>query len=131
MENLHWVCPNCNSQLETTGFHGVIKYDSHGNKIEEKRREKVIRVCAICGEPISNRASKCYKCSNGERRIPVDKMRVNREELKTLIRTKSFYRLGKDFNVSDNTIRKWCIKLDLPTKSRVISQMSDEEWKKI
>lgn len=22
LENLHWVCPNCNQQLPTTGYHG-------------------------------------------------------------------------------------------------------------
>ena len=25
LENLHWVCPNCNQQLPTTGYHGKNK----------------------------------------------------------------------------------------------------------
>lgn len=138
LENLRWVCPNCNSQLETTGFHGIIKYDSCGNKIKEKpinkktiNKKPPIKICSTCGKPISNNAKKCLKCANRDRRVPIDNMRVSREELKKLIRTKSFYRLGKDYNVSDNTIRKWCVKLDLPIKARAISSMTDEEWEKI
>lgn len=55
-------------------------------------------------------------------------MRVSREELKTLIRTLPFSQIGEKFNVSDNTIRKWCDKYDLPRKVSEIKKYSDEEW---
>jgi hypothetical protein len=48
--------------------------------------------------------------------------------LKSLIRNKSFVQIGRDFGVSDNAIRKWCEKFDLPRKKTDISKYSDEEW---
>ena len=58
-------------------------------------------------------------------------MLVTREELKELIRTKPFTQIGKQFNVSDNAIRKWCGKFNLPRKSTEIKEITDEEWKNI
>lgn len=55
----------------------------------------------------------------------------SREELKKLIRTKPILQIGKIFNVSDNAIRKWCDKYNLPRKKREINSYSDEEWDKI
>ena len=58
-------------------------------------------------------------------------MPVTREELKQLIRTQTFVSIGQQFNMSDNAIRKWCIKYNLPSKKKDISPYSDEEWEKI
>ena len=58
-------------------------------------------------------------------------MPVSREQLKGLIRNKSFTQIGRDFGVSDNAIRKWCEKFDLPRKKSEISQYSNEEWEKL
>lgn len=48
LENLRWVCPNCNQQLETTGF--------KGNKYEEVKRIKKKYYCIDCGKEISSQA---------------------------------------------------------------------------
>jgi hypothetical protein len=48
--------------------------------------------------------------------------------LKKLIRTKPFTQIGKQFNVSDNAIRKWCVSENLPTKKTEINKYSDEDW---
>ena len=58
-------------------------------------------------------------------------MPVTREELKTLIRTTPFTKIGEQFGVSDNAIRKWCDKFDLPRRVNDIKLYSDEEWSKI
>lgn len=55
--------------------------------------------------------------------------RPSREELKLLIRTKSFLQIGKDYKVSDNAIRKWCDFYNLPRHKRKIEKISDEDWK--
>lgn len=52
----------------------------------------------------------------------------DRETLKNLIRTTPFTRIGQQFNVSDNTIRKWCIHYNLPSKSSEIKKYTEEEW---
>ena len=56
---------------------------------------------------------------------------VTRDELKQLIRTTTFAQIGRQFNVADNTIRKWCIKFNLPDKTKDIKQYSDDKWNSI
>jgi hypothetical protein len=58
-------------------------------------------------------------------------MPVSRDKLKELIRSSSFVSIGRLFSVSDNAVRKWCDKYNLPRKKAEISQYSDEEWEKI
>lgn len=53
---------------------------------------------------------------------------LSRKELKDLIRTFPFTKIGNDFGVSDNTIRKWCDKYSLPRTKKEIKSYSDEEW---
>ena len=85
--------------------------------------------CCDCGKEISYKALKKKKClSNIRRQEGINNLPVKREELKELIRTTTFVQIGKKFNVSDNAIRKWCKKLNLPSKVKDINAMSDEEW---
>lgn len=58
-------------------------------------------------------------------------MLVTREELKRLIRTTSFVKIGERYGVSDNTVRKWCDELNLPRRKTEINSYSDLEWSKI
>ena len=53
------------------------------------------------------------------------------EELKDLIRIKPFTKIGEQYQVSDNAIRKWCDKYNLPRKATEIKKYSDEEWELI
>lgn len=57
--------------------------------------------------------------------------RPERTELKELIRNLPFTKIGEKYNVTDNTIRKWCKNYGLPTKKTEIKAMTDEEWLKI
>lgn len=118
LENLRWVCPNCNQQLETTG-------NKRGSKLTVKK------YCVDCGKEISYRSTRCESCNNKHKKIPLEKMPVSREELKTLIRTQSFTSIGLKYGVSDNAIRKWCIKFNLPTKKVDIKKYTDKEWELI
>ena len=58
-------------------------------------------------------------------------MPVSREELKKLIRNTPFTQIGKQYGVSDNAIRKWCDKYNLPRKKSEIVEITDDEWLKI
>ena len=60
-----------------------------------------------------------------------EKINITREELKEMIRTESFLSIGKRFEVSDNAIRKWCVRYNLQKKKKEILNFSDEEWKLI
>ena len=120
LENLRWVCPNCNQQLETTGSR---------NPIRKKFAKKYY--CIDCGKEISKGSLRCLECETKHRVIPIEEMKITREELKFLIRTMPFTQIAKKFNVSDNAIRKWCDKFNLPRKKSEIQKFSEEEWSKI
>lgn len=80
--------------------------------------------CEDCGCEISYKAKKCLACINKEK----SKHIPSREELKKLIRNTSFTQLGIQYGVSDNAIRKWCDKYNLPRRVSDIKKYSQEEW---
>lgn len=120
LENLRWVCPNCNQQLETTGS------KNPNRKIFVKKY-----YCIDCGKEISKDSKRCVECNAKNKTIALDDMPITREELKNLIRTSPFTIIGSQYGVSDNAIRKWCDKFKLPRKKSEIKNYSDEEWSKI
>ena len=127
LENLRWVCPNCNQQLETT--------NGKNKKVHRKKY-----YCIDCGKEISRNSIRCIECyakfkvtkpKQSSQRTEVSDMLVTREELKHLIRTTSFVKIGERYGVSDNAVRKWCDKLNLPRRKTEINSYSDLEWSKI
>lgn len=118
LENLRWVCPNCNQQLDTT--------NGKNKQIHHKKY-----YCSNCGAEVTKKGCLCRDCYIKSKTISLDDMPVTREELKQLIRTKPFTQIGKDFDVSDNAIRKWCDKFNLPRKKSDINKMTDLQWSKI
>ena len=118
LENLHWVCPNCNYQLDTT------------NGKNKKHKEHQINYCIDCGTPISRGATRCLKCSN-KARTDENVQQITREELKKLIRIMPFTQIGLKFGVSDNAVRKWCDKYNLPRKTSEIKLISNDDWEKL
>lgn len=85
--------------------------------------------CQKCGKTITYGATLCKECAALNSRIV--KERPSREELKNLIRNNSMLQVGKKFGVTDNTIRKWCKAVNLPSKKKEIDNYSDEEWRLI
>ena len=113
--NLRWVCPNCNQQLETTGF----------KKMRTKEKKQLKNTCIDCGVEISKSATRCLNCSN---KFKTNDLPISRNDLKDKIRIQSFSSIGQEFKMSDNAIRKWCIKYNLPSTKREINSYSEEEW---
>lgn len=118
LENLRWVCPNCNIQLDTTNG-------------KNRKTLKKKHYCIDCGKEIGQSSLRCYSCDGKRRSVPLEKMPITREELKQLIRTKPFTQIGIQFQISDNGIRKWCDKFNLPRTKTEINKYSDEEWQSI
>ena len=119
LENLQFVCPNCDSQQDTYGsknFKNTLKYkninlDNDGRELYVSNN-KHVRRCAKCGKEISASSSGlCVECYRKIQRknIPSKKTLIN--ELKTFV---SFVELGKRLGVTDNCIKKWLRIYNIP-----------------
>lgn len=80
--------------------------------------------CEDCGCEVSYGAVKCLSCRNKEKSKNIPERFV----LKQLIRELPFTQIGKQFGVSDNAVRKWCDKYNLPRKTGEIRKYTDKEW---
>lgn len=116
LENLRWVCPNCDRQLSTFAGRNIV-YEKNKN------------YCIDCGKEILQSSIRCPDCAaktNGLKHRLAE--RPERNELKTLIRVMPFVKIGEKYGVSDNAIRKWCDAYGLPRVKKEIMRYSDEEW---
>lgn len=95
------------------------------------RPKKKEHFCTDCGTEICKGSTRCVSCARKQNIIPLKDMPITREELKSLIRTTSFLEIGRMFNKTDNAIRKWCDKFNLPRRKKDIENYSDEEWENI
>lgn len=98
--------------------------------IREKLTPKTnFNKCKVCNKPIASKSQYClehYKqYLNQKSNIP------DRETLKNLIRNTSFVNIGKQFQVTDNAVRKWCDKYNLPRRVSEIKKYTNEEWELI
>lgn len=129
------VCANCHREIHAGLIEQELKTSFNSQRAEEITKalnewKKVsVNVCPVCGAPVSKKGVLCAECANKQRRVV--KERPTRQELKNLIRITPFTQIGKMYGISDNAIRKWCKKYNLPTKSSEIKSYSDEEWLKI
>ena len=118
LENLRWICPNCDRQLDTYAGRNIVS-----NKKETKN------FCIDCGAEIIKSSTRCPACAaieNGKKARKVE--RPTKEELKSKIRSQSFVQIGRDYGVTDNAIRKWCDEYNLPRTKKLIQKIKDIEW---
>lgn len=90
----------------------------------------LFRTCKNCGNRIlsDNISGYCFDCYN---KIDRRKNWPSREKLKELIRNIPFVQIGKQFNVRDDAVRRWCDFYNLPRTKKEINNISDEEWDKL
>lgn len=107
LENLRWVCPNCDRQLDTFGSK---------NNHNVRYNAAIKSYCQNCGKEISRGATLCSKCRGLEQRLTD---RPSKDELKEILfaNNGNFTKVSKMFKVTDNAIRKWCKSYDLPFHS--------------
>lgn len=104
-ELLFWA--QYNNDIEDEKNSNNLKRDRiNANK---KKRSKFIgfRPCVLCGKDCSanNKLYCSEECSKyAQRKVE----RPNKELLEELVKTKSMISIAKDYNVSDNAVRKWC-----------------------
>lgn len=95
---------------------------------EVKSFKKQYHYCIDCGKEIGRDALRCIPCANKAQQTCE---RPNRQILKDMIRSTSFEEIGRQYNVSGNAIKKWCIREHLPSKRSDIKKLSDDEWAQI
>jgi predicted RNA-binding Zn-ribbon protein involved in translation (DUF1610 family) len=100
IENLEFLCPNCHSQTST--FAG--------------KKHKKYYFCKECGKPSKGYSNNdiCAICSNENRR---KQRRPSKEDLIALIKIHPILTIAKQYNISDNTLRKWCVYYNIDWKN--------------
>lgn len=99
LENLRFLCPNCNATLAT-----------HCGR--KNKREVVDRTCEYCGDGFAPKSAKQRFCSRpcGVRHNAPALHRVERPpypQLISEIAETNYSAVGRKYGVSDNAIRKW------------------------
>lgn len=106
---------------------GNIHFDenlSYPLRLKSKAKSKTCPICGGIKDTHSKLCMDCFKRKKHDNRIP----RPERNELKNLIKTTSFVRIGKLYGVSDNTVRNWCKEMNLPYQRYKIKALTEEEW---
>lgn len=106
LENLMILCPNCHSQT-----------DSYCGKSSGRKRNK---------KKLMKNMSEIKKTVRELKQPP-----ISRETLKSKIRNIPFVSIAKQCGVTDNTVRKWCKKYNLPYRTKDIKKYTDEEWEMV
>lgn len=126
------VCANCHREIHEDFYteefleNNQIYDEYFANSLIEER-ESVKNYCKKCGKEITRTATYCIECAHEEARTC--KNRPNREELKELIQKHTFAELGRMYGVSDNSIKKWCKAVNLPSRKKDIVLITD--WSNI
>ena len=112
VENLEW-CTHLENMQEIPVFYVGEFKDSHN--VNESHK------CKDCGKLIHYTSTRCKSCAykrikhvykNGK---PISKEQV----VSSLTNNKgNFTKASKEFNMSDNALRKWCSRYKLPTHSK-------------
>lgn len=90
------------------------------NLIQSKQQKVNQNHCAICGKTISHDATYCVECGHIVlRKVERPDADTLAEEIRTL---KGFAAVGRKYNVTDNTIKKWCKYYGLPTSAKAYKE---------
>ena len=73
---------------------------------------------------ISSNAKLCTTCFHNKLKEKFSLIRPSKNELiESFKELKSFKEVGRKYNVSDNAVRKWCKKYDLPSTKEEIKKI--------
>lgn len=79
---------------------------------KNKRKEKPIKTCAFCGKEFVSRNG--VYCSRDCANKAMENTQITKENLiDASLKCNSLIQLGKMFNMTDNGIRKYCVKYDI------------------
>lgn len=106
------VCRNCHAEIHGEQYNKIRKLmlEKHISYMEKRKPKEEIR-CKICSNTFVQKNSKQKYCSpncadKGRRKV----VRPDSEELKELLKTETFIRIGEIYGVSNNAVKKWAKK---------------------
>lgn len=99
LENLRFLCPNCDSQTETYGGRNI-------------KWNKIKYFCQKCSTEISKGSVRCSEC---ERIRRMKCKRPPKAQLEKIVWQKPLRVIAKQFGVSDKAVAKWCKKDNIKT----------------
>lgn len=108
-EQIKGQCLDCNSKID----YKAIRCVTCSNKIVEKANNILLKNCIDCNKNVWSNATRCVECNI------INSRKVERPTYEQLIKDKeslSMVQIGKKYNVSDNTIRKWIKRYELEYK---------------
>lgn len=126
LDNLRFVCGNCNLQLDTTN-------GKNNTKRRKELREQLSEymkangrtgdgkgICPVCGGEMTYGAKMCNKCLTKKKRdmSPCPP----KEQLAKDILTMSKVQISKKYGVSDKAVAKWLTKYNLPVTYKEIKE---------
>lgn len=126
------VCSNCHRGIHAGYINVPLDWQDSFNEdkaqqyLQDSQPKK--NYCQICGKEITREATICNSCRGKQQWVT---QHPNRAILKQQIRTMNFCAIGRQYGVTDNTIRKWCKTMNLPSKVSIIKSYTDIEWEKI
>ena len=97
LENLRFVCPNCNIQLPT--------YGSKNHNKRQQKKQKVLYLCEVCNKhvKVSKKARSCRGCMLYQKYATIWPAC---SELKNLVLQHGYLGVGRLIGVSDGAVRK-------------------------
>lgn len=121
-DNLQVLCPNCHSL--TDNYRGANRGKGREDRLSYVPRQKK-NYCIDCGVEIGSTSTRCRSCQSKNQ---ISEVPISRDELKQLIREKPFTEIAAAYGVTDNCVRKWCDKHNLPRRKMDIKNITDKEW---
>lgn len=144
IENLEILCPNCHTQTDT---YAGKKHNERKNIIYKRKKY----YCQKCEKEISHGATLCEKCylenlkeesiknilrpkesikpqlvQTQEKKKSSNADLFLKTELENLIKTQTFSDIARTYGVSRTTIKRWCNKLGIETKSIYTKDITPE-----
>ena len=121
-ENLEFVCPNCHIQMKGTYGRQTneITWDFLLNDKHLYRYDKnkvPTSNCIECNGKCYRQAKLCRDCYKKQQRKQSSNI-TKTKLIEAFKKYKNFTQTAKHFHITDNAIRKWCKKYNLPTHTK-------------